>query len=108
MTECELGSDCWYINHTKKLKKQIAALPPLLRTSAFALLDDLEVLGPRLTNWPNYSTLVKRKKTIPDNAHHCHLRGSKRPTYVACWCVIDAKQKNIEVFYVGTHEKAPY
>jgi hypothetical protein len=38
---------------------------------------------------------------------HCHLIKG-RPTYVACWEVKDPKNKILEVYYVGTHEKAPY
>jgi hypothetical protein len=38
---------------------------------------------------------------------HCHLRKG-RPTYVACWRIIDKKTKQIEVYYVGSHEGAPY
>lgn len=38
---------------------------------------------------------------------HCHLTEGK-PTYVYCWEVIDKNAKLIEVYYAGTHEKAPY
>lgn len=37
---------------------------------------------------------------------HCHLRKG-HPTYVACW-EADVQAKKIEVFYVGSHEDAPY
>jgi hypothetical protein len=41
-----------------------------------------------------------------ENGPDCHLKKG-RPTYVACWTV-DKKNKVIEVYYAGTHEKAPY
>ncbi len=31
-----------------------------------------------------------------------------RRTYVCCWEVIDKRMKITEIYYVGTHEKAPY
>lgn len=38
---------------------------------------------------------------------HCHLiKGN--PTYVCCWEVVEDEVKIIEVYYAGTHEKAPY
>ena len=59
---------------------------------------ELELSGPVRGNWPNYGKLSKTE-------HHCHLKKGK-PTYVACWRLVE---KNIiEVYYVGTHEKAPY
>lgn len=39
--------------------------------------------------------------------HHCHLKSGK-PTFAACWEVIDQAAGLVEVYYVGTHEKAPY
>lgn len=48
-----------------------------------------------------YSFINKGKSSF----HHCHLRKGK-PTYVACWAVTN--ENKIEVFYVGTHEGAPY
>jgi hypothetical protein len=39
--------------------------------------------------------------------YHCHLKAG-RPTYVACWELIDKKIRILEVYYVGTREKAPY
>jgi hypothetical protein len=57
-------------------------------------------------NWPNFGPLYKQKG-VPDNAYHCHLKQG-RPTYVACWKIEDKKVKIVEVYYVGTHENAPY
>lgn len=70
-----------------------------------ALHLDLEDNGPDQNGWPNYSKLKGQGENI--DRRHCHLvRGN--PTYVACWEVKDKKNKIIEVYYVGTHEKAPY
>lgn len=99
--------DLWHIEKSKKLDKQIKNLPKMVQPIIYALLADLEEEGPKQPNWPNYSALSKKKKGIPNDAHHCHLKKG-HPTYVACWCVIDKKKKLIEVFYVGTHENAPY
>lgn len=62
---------------------------------------DLRHHGSVMKNWPNYNFINKGKSSF----HHCHLRKGK-PTYVACWAVTN--ENKIEVFYVGTHEGAPY
>lgn len=41
-----------------------------------------------------------------DDWGHCHLQKGN-PTYVCCWKVFEDTQ-TIEVYYVGTHENAPY
>lgn len=64
------------------------------------LAIELRQNGPNLPSWSNYCPLGK-------DHFHCHLRKG-RPTYVACWRIVDKKAKKIEVYYVGTHEKAPY
>lgn len=69
------------------------------------LVDDLVSKGPAPgKHWHNYGKLRgKRRRDL----RHCHLiKGS--PTYVCCWEVVDKRQRIIEVYYVGTHEKAPY
>lgn len=99
--------DSWNIEPSKKLEKQIRYLPNSIRPIVFALLTDLENDGPYQPNWPNYAPLKKRGKLIPTDAHHCHLKKGN-PTYVACWCIVDKKKKILEVYYVGTHENAPY
>lgn len=62
------------------------------------------IKGPFLPDWPNYSKLHGKKGK---DRRHCHLQKG-RPTYVCCWEVINKERKIIEVYYVGTHEKAPY
>jgi hypothetical protein len=64
------------------------------------LVIELEEKGPIRSDWPNYGKLST-------GYYHCHLKKG-RPTFVACWVVMSEKQKHIEVFYVGTHENAPY
>ena len=83
----------------EKLKRSGSQKPSVIDAIDFLALD-LQQRGPNLPDWPNYSLLGKNK-------YHCHLRKG-RPTYVACWSVIDKEHKQIEVYYVGTHEKAPY
>ncbi len=74
------------------------------RPSANDVIDllvlDLQTNGPQLPDWPHYGPLGREH-------FHCHLRRG-RPTYVACWRVIDKNAKQIEVYYVGSHEGAPY
>lgn len=54
--------------------------------------------------WQNYSKLHTKKS---EDKQHCHLiKGN--PTYVCCWEVINKQERIIEVYYVGTHERAPY
>src|ERR1700719_5388447 len=64
------------------------------------LVIEMRNEGPYRSNWPNYGPLG-------ENEFHCHLKKGK-PTYVACWKIIDNDKKIIEVYYVGTHENAPY
>lgn len=81
-----------------KAKKAHKLLPKKVFNAFLFLLSDLES-GPEAPNWPNYGKLGRM-------TYHCHLKKG-RPTYVACW-IADKKLKIIEVFYAGTHEKAPY
>ena len=83
----------------KKVEKTLKKLPKLVRYTFFALAKEIEEKGPVRGNWPNYGKLSKTK-------HHCHIKKGQ-PTYVACW---EERNGNIEieVYYVGTHEKAPY
>lgn len=92
-------SVAWTVKLTSRVTKEISLLPEHVRIKVFALLMDLEKSGPAV-NWPHYSKLGT-------DTHHCHLKRG-RPTYVACWLVISKKEKIIEVYYAGTHEKAPY
>jgi len=79
-----------------KIKKSLSKLPLAVQKKFGKLVADLNDKGPIQPDWPNYSKLSK-------NEHHCHLARS----WVACW----KHEKNkiiIEVYYVGSREKAPY
>ncbi len=102
----EVGMSNWFVTFSRDAKKQYEKLKrsgsrkPTVNDVIDLLAMDLQRNGPNLPNWPNYGPLGK--------AHfHCHLRKG-RPTYVACWKVLSKQAKQIEVYYVGTHEKAPY
>ncbi|NGX41986.1 MAG: hypothetical protein K940chlam7_00260 [Chlamydiae bacterium] len=86
----------------KKLERSGLRKPSII-DAIDALAIDLEANGPELFQWPNYGLIHEAKNTF---YYHCHLRKG-HPTMVACWRA-DEKEKNIEVFYVGSHEKAPY
>jgi len=90
----------WQIEYSAKAKKQVIKLPVAIQDAILALAMDMESGGPIRGDWPNFSKLGR-------DECHCHLKKGK-PTYVACWRLIDKKKKLIEVYYVGTHEKAPY
>ena len=99
----------WTVELSRDAKKQYLKLKrsgdnrkPTLLDAIDALVLDLKQNGPVMRNWPNYSPIENRNGRF----HHCHLRKGK-PTYVACW-IVNEKIKYIEVFYVGTHEGAPY
>lgn len=91
---------CWQVEFTKRAAKQKRELPKAVGEKLAALVFEIEQKGPVRGNWKNYSKLS-------GNKHHCHIH-SGRPTYVVCWEVIDNTIKLIEVYYAGSHEKAPY
>lgn len=88
---------------TSKIEKQAKKLSQKVLLILRLLFEGLTHDGPAQPGWPNYGKLQGNK----GDKRHCHLQKG-RPTYVCCWEVIDKKQKIIEVYYVGTHEKAPY
>lgn len=95
----------WAVGFSTKAGKQYDRLrkngtKPSINDTIDLLVLDLKRDGPIRSDWPNYDSLSKTR-------HHCHLRKG-RPTYVACWAVLDEKLKQIEIYYVGTHEGAPY
>ena len=92
----------WQVKFSRKVVKLIKKLPNKIQMVVQLLVEELANSGPALPNWPKYGKL---KGT--DQSFHCHLIKSKT-TYVACWEVIDKQLKYIEVYYVGTHENAPY
>jgi hypothetical protein len=80
----------------KAAMKRIAKAPESVRLLFDELADDLEAKGPIQTAWPNYSALGKSK-------YHCHLVYS----WVACW-YNETDSIEIEVYYAGSREDAPY
>lgn len=97
-----MTSEQWAVDIIGQAKKSGKTLPRNTATSFYLLLLELKTHGPYRSNWPNYTKL---KGTLND--YHCHIEKG-RPTYVVCWRILDKKQKIIEVYYAGTHEKAPY
>ncbi len=80
----------------KKALKTIEKLPEKIQDKFISLVTDLQTTGAAQPTWPNYSKLGK-------NEHHCHLDYH----WVACW----RHEKGsiiIEVYYVGSRQKAPY
>jgi hypothetical protein len=96
----------WQIYLTAKALKQKRKLPDTVVEKLARLIADMEQDGPIQKEWVNFSAL-KKGKDVPDNAYHCHIKKG-RPTYVVCWQVKDKKIQIIEIYYVGTHENAPY
>lgn len=95
----------WTVELTHQAEKQLKKLSISVQSVVLLLVKDLEIYGPAPgKQWPNYSKLSGKRN---EDLRHCHLIKGK-PTYVCCWKVIDKKIKMIEVYYVGTHENAPY
>lgn len=94
----------WTVTFTGKAAKQVQLLDERVVLVLQTLVNDLKTKGPAPgKHWPNYGKLHGRKN---EDKRHCHLiKGN--PTYVCCWDVNKSENK-IEVYYVGTHEKAPY
>jgi mRNA-degrading endonuclease RelE of RelBE toxin-antitoxin system len=91
----------WVVELTKACEKSLKKLHDQKILKIFsALVLDLQHSGPMQPQWSNFSKLGQHE-------YHCHIKKGK-PTYVVCWKVEDKKLKIIEVYYVGTHEKAPY
>lgn len=98
-------SEKWNVYLHRSAEKQYNKLKrsgskPSITDIINLLLIELTKEGPYRTNWPSYGPLEKGE-------HQCHLKDG-RPTFVACWKVLDEEKKIIEVYYVGTHENAPY
>ncbi len=104
-----MTSDTWTVELSTPAKKEVRRLlkeHPDVYAQFATLAKEIEILGPYRKNWPHFCALG-RGKGIPKDSYHCHVKGGK-PTYVACWYIEDKKVKIVEIYYVGTHEKAPY
>lgn len=91
----------WTVTFIGQAKKADKALSHKAFSSFRQLIKELIVKGPYRSDWPNYT-----KMSGKDDYHCLILKG--RPTYVVCWVIANKKDKIIEVYYAGTHEKAPY
>lgn len=94
----------WLVTLSHRVAKKVrdrSVIPIEVESAFIALIAELE-FGPDVT-WPNYGKLKTQKNR---DFRHCHLKKG-HPTWVVCWQVFK-KSKRIEVYYVGTHEKAPY
>ncbi len=96
----------WTIMLSRKAGNQREELPSKIRARLDLLQKNMELSGPIQKSWQNFSSL-KKTRCIFEDSYHCHVKKG-RPTYVACWRILSKKDKLIEVFYVGTHENAPY
>lgn len=98
----------WTVYFSTKAAKQVNKLTKINKNAVLSLqllVEDLKSKGANPgAGWHNYGKL-KGKKGV--DRRHCHLLKGN-PTYVCCWGVIDDEAKIIEVYYAGTHEKAPY
>ena len=84
-----------------KYKKELI----VLLESVEGLIEELKEKGPILSHRSHFGALHKQPQ-IPAHSFHCHLTDGL-PTYVACWSV-DKQKGQINLFYIGTHEQAPY
>ncbi len=80
----------------KRVARRLEKLPRNVQKLLFLLIEDLIADGPIQKSWNNFSPLGKDK-------YHCHLTYR----YVACW-TCQKGEIQIEVYYVGSREKAPY
>ena len=80
----------------RKVVRGLQKLPVWVQKKMTILAKDLQEKGPEQPAWQNYSKLSQTE-------YHCHLGTS--------WVACRHHQKNtiiIEVYYVGSREKAPY
>ena len=80
----------------RKVLKTVETMPSREQDRLALLIRDLAALGPVQSGWPNYSKLSA-------SAYHCHL--SRK--WVACWRH-EKGTIEIEVYYAGSRENAPY
>jgi mRNA-degrading endonuclease RelE of RelBE toxin-antitoxin system len=80
----------------RRVERGLKKLPRSVQDTLVLLLNDLQTSGPIQKGWSNFSGLGPSR-------YHCHLSGS----YVACW-THEKKSIEIEVYYVGSREEAPY
>ena len=86
----------WRVFFRRKVQKAVVKMPMREQKRFANLVEDLERKGPIRSEWPNFSKLGEQQ-------YHCHLSYS----WVACWQVEESVLE-IEVYYAGSREKAPY
>lgn len=86
----------WRVFFRRKVEKQVGRIPRREQALFANLVEDLMRKGPIRTEWPNFSKLARRE-------YHCHLSYS----WVVCWRV-EPETMEIEVYYAGSRENAPY
>lgn len=96
----------WTVGYSTNAKRQKKKLPRKIQFQIDLLAKEIELRGPIRKEWSHFGPL-KKDKHIPEDSYHCHVK-SGRPTYVVCWRVENKIIKIVEIFYVGTHEGAPY
>ena len=80
----------------RKVARGLHKFPVQVQKKLAVLANDLRDQGPVQPAWQNYSKLSPTE-------YHCHLGWS----WVACWRH-EKQSIEIEVYYVGSREKAPY
>ena len=80
----------------KKVLKNLSRIPLDIQEKFWLLIEEIELKGPARSDWKNYSK-------IGQNEHHCHLSYH----WVACWKELNDNLE-IEVYYAGSRENAPY
>ncbi|MDR2549144.1 MAG: hypothetical protein LBD10_02910 [Desulfobulbus sp.] len=80
----------------RRVLRQAEKMPKAEQKSLKQLVDDLAEHGPVQPSWRNYSALSTTE-------HHCHLSYH----WVACWRY-EKGTIEIEVYYAGSRENAPY
>ena len=86
----------WKVTIKPRAERRALKMPESQRMLLLALRNDLEFSGPVQPKWSNYSKLGGKK-------HHCHLSHK----WVACWEETQTGVQ-IEVYYAGSRESAPY
>ena len=81
----------------RKIERGLEKLPRNVQLLFRDLREELEAEGPIQAEWKNFSALAD------DDAYHCHL-GYR---HAAC-CRCEKGAIEIEVYYIGSREGAPY
>ncbi len=80
----------------KSAEKNALKMPSTELKRLRQLIQDLEETGPIQHRWKNFSRLS-------ENKYHCHLSYK----WVVCWTHTKGSIE-IEVYYAGSRENAPY